>query len=125
MEEISIQPVYYDVSATAAATTTSLLLSSESERNYPRQSNDDDNNNQDHKHEIGGRKMTGVYPCNQDPYETMYLSHPWAVHQYAGFSTVEESNSFYKSNIRQGQGGDYWSLLIFPIIAGTIPITIG
>ena len=36
---------------------------------------------------------------------TMYLSRTWAVRQYSGFSNTEESDLFYRSNIRQGQGG--------------------
>ena len=49
--------------------------------------------------------MLGVYPYTRCPYVTMYSSRPWMVRQYVGFSTAEESNSFYKSNIRHGQGG--------------------
>jgi hypothetical protein len=41
-------------------------------------------------------EMPGVYPFTRGPYATMYASKPWTIRQYAGFSTAEESNAFYK-----------------------------
>lgn len=47
----------------------------------------------------------GVFPYTQGPYATMYTKRPWTVRQYAGFSTAEESNAFYKNNLKMGQQG--------------------
>ena len=47
----------------------------------------------------------GVAPFLRGPYATMYAFRPWTVRQYAGFSTAEESNAFYKRNIAAGQQG--------------------
>eukprot|EP01134_Creolimax_fragrantissima_P000801 CFRG0801T1 len=47
----------------------------------------------------------GVFPYTRGPYATMYARKPWTIRQYAGFSTVEESNKFYKKNIAAGQQG--------------------
>ncbi|MCX7713990.1 MAG: methylmalonyl-CoA mutase family protein, partial [Chthoniobacterales bacterium] len=47
----------------------------------------------------------GVPPYLRGPYATMYVQRPWTVRQYAGFSTAEESNAFYKRNIAAGQQG--------------------
>ncbi|KNC83487.1 methylmalonyl-CoA mutase, mitochondrial [Sphaeroforma arctica JP610] len=47
----------------------------------------------------------GVFPYTRGPYATMYARKPWTIRQYAGFSTVEESNAFYKKNIAAGQQG--------------------
>lgn len=41
-------------------------------------------------------QMPGVYPFSRGPYASMYVSKPWTIRQYAGFSTAEESNAFYK-----------------------------
>lgn len=38
----------------------------------------------------------GVFPFTRGPYATMYTAKPWTIRQYAGFSTAEESNAFYK-----------------------------
>lgn len=45
-------------------------------------------------------ELPGVKPFTRGPYPTMYTYRPWTIRQYAGFSTVEESNKFYKDNIR-------------------------
>lgn len=45
-------------------------------------------------------ELPGVFPYTRGPYPTMYTSRPWTIRQYAGFSTVEESNKFYKDNIK-------------------------
>lgn len=45
-------------------------------------------------------ELPGVFPYTRGPYPTMYTSKPWTIRQYAGFSTVEESNKFYKDNIK-------------------------
>lgn len=51
------------------------------------------------------RELPGKYPYTRGPYPTMYTQKPWTIRQYAGFSTVEESNKFYKDNIKAGQQG--------------------
>ena len=45
----------------------------------------------------------GIPPYLRGPYATMYLQRPWTIRQYAGFSTAEESNAFYKRNLAGGQ----------------------
>ena len=52
---------------------------------------------------LGG--MPGFPPFVRGPYSTMYASRPWTVRQYAGFSTAEESNAFYRANLAAGQRG--------------------
>ncbi|WP_026694703.1 methylmalonyl-CoA mutase [Peribacillus kribbensis] len=47
----------------------------------------------------------GIAPYTRGPYPTMYVNRPWTVRQYAGFSTAEESNAFYKKNLAMGQKG--------------------
>lgn len=47
----------------------------------------------------------GVPPFLRGPYSTMYIQRPWTIRQYAGFSTAEESNSFYRKNLASGQKG--------------------
>ena len=47
----------------------------------------------------------GKFPYTRGPYATMYTHQPWTVRQYAGFSTAEESNAFYKRNLKAGQTG--------------------
>ena len=47
----------------------------------------------------------GIAPHTRGPYPTMYVSRPWTVRQYAGFSTAEESNAFYRRNLAMGQKG--------------------
>lgn len=49
--------------------------------------------------------MAGVPPFLRGPYSTMYVQRPWTVRQYAGFSTAEESNAFYRRNLAAGQMG--------------------
>ena len=49
--------------------------------------------------------FSGVPPFLRGPYATMYLKRPWTIRQYAGFSTAEESNSFYRKNLAMGQKG--------------------
>jgi len=49
--------------------------------------------------------MPGFAPFVRGPYATMYVQKPWTVRQYAGFSTAEESNAFYKRNLAAGQAG--------------------
>jgi methylmalonyl-CoA mutase len=51
------------------------------------------------------KEIPGKYPFTRGPYPTMYTQRPWTIRQYAGFSTVEESNQFYKENIKAGQQG--------------------
>ncbi len=47
----------------------------------------------------------GVVPFLRGPYPTMYVNQPWTIRQYAGFSTAEESNAFYRRNLASGQKG--------------------
>ena len=48
-------------------------------------------------------ELPGVFPFKRGPYATMYTGRPWTIRQYAGFSTVEASNKFYKDNLKAGQ----------------------
>jgi methylmalonyl-CoA mutase len=48
---------------------------------------------------------SGIAPYLRGPYSTMYLGRPWTIRQYAGFSTAEESNAFYRRNLAAGQKG--------------------
>ena len=50
-------------------------------------------------------EMPGFPPFTRGPYPTMYLTRPWTIRQYAGFSTAEDSNAFYRRNIEGGQRG--------------------
>src|SRR5688572_27929135 len=45
----------------------------------------------------------GLPPYLRGPYPTMYVTQPWTVRQYAGFSTAEDSNAFYRRNLAAGQ----------------------
>lgn len=56
--------------------------------------------NYDHLH-----YAAGIPPYLRGPYSTMYAMRPWTVRQYAGFSTAEESNAFYRRNLAAGQKG--------------------
>ncbi|MDP5092732.1 MAG: methylmalonyl-CoA mutase family protein, partial [Polaribacter sp.] len=47
----------------------------------------------------------GIAPNLRGPYATMYVQRPWTIRQYAGFSTAEESNAFYRRNLAAGQKG--------------------
>ncbi|MBU2647094.1 methylmalonyl-CoA mutase [bacterium] len=49
--------------------------------------------------------LPGIPPFLRGPYPTMYVTRPWTIRQYAGFSTAEESNSFYRRNLAAGQKG--------------------
>lgn len=49
--------------------------------------------------------LSGIPPFLRGPYSTMYVVRPWTIRQYAGFSTAEESNAFYRRNLAQGQKG--------------------
>lgn len=50
-------------------------------------------------------RFPGVPPYLRGPYPTMYVNQPWTVRQYAGFSTAQESNAFYRRNLAAGQKG--------------------
>ena len=52
---------------------------------------------------LGG--WPGLPPFTRGPYATMYVQRPWTIRQYAGFSTAEESNAFYRRNLAAGQKG--------------------
>ena len=49
--------------------------------------------------------VAGIAPFLRGPYSTMYVRRPWTIRQYAGFSTAEESNAFYRRNLEAGQKG--------------------
>jgi len=49
--------------------------------------------------------VAGLAPYLRGPYSTMYVRRPWTIRQYAGFSTAEESNAFYRRNLAAGQKG--------------------
>jgi len=49
--------------------------------------------------------FSGIAPFRRGPYASMYTIRPWTIRQYAGFSTAEESNAFYKRNLAAGQKG--------------------
>ena len=49
--------------------------------------------------------VPGVAPFTRGPYASMYANRPWTIRQYAGFSTAEESNAFYRRNLAAGQKG--------------------
>jgi methylmalonyl-CoA mutase len=50
-------------------------------------------------------EFPGYAPFRRGPYPTMYLSQPWTIRQYAGFSTAEDTNAFYRRNLAAGQKG--------------------
>jgi methylmalonyl-CoA mutase len=54
--------------------------------------------------EVAG-SLPGLPPYTRGPRATMYANRPWTIRQYAGFSTAEESNAFYRDNLRRGQMG--------------------
>ncbi|MFH0893202.1 MAG: methylmalonyl-CoA mutase [Bacteroidota bacterium] len=62
-----------------------------------------------HKEDLKGMEhlnyAAGIPPFLRGPYSTMYVMQPWTVRQYAGFSTAEESNAFYRRNLAAGQMG--------------------
>ncbi|MBF0289150.1 MAG: methylmalonyl-CoA mutase [SAR324 cluster bacterium] len=49
--------------------------------------------------------LPGIFPFTRGPQATMYAGRPWTIRQYAGFSTAEESNAFYRRNLAAGQKG--------------------
>ena len=55
----------------------------------------------------------GEYPYTRGPYPTMYTNKPWTIRQYAGFSTVEESNQRYRENIKAGQQGLSGTIIMY------------
>ncbi len=57
----------------------------------------------DHLHHL--HYAAGLPPYLRGPYSTMYVTRPWTIRQYAGFSTAEESNAFYRRNLAAGQKG--------------------
>ncbi|MEY8758033.1 methylmalonyl-CoA mutase [Chryseobacterium tongliaoense] len=60
---------------------------------------------QDVKDESLTQTSPGIAPYLRGPYSTMYVQKPWTIRQYAGFSTAEESNAFYRRNLAAGQKG--------------------
>ncbi|MCS7037499.1 MAG: methylmalonyl-CoA mutase [Saprospiraceae bacterium] len=56
-------------------------------------------------HRPAWRFVAGLPPFLGGPYSSMYVSQPWTIRQYAGFSTAEESNAFYRRNLAAGQKG--------------------
>ncbi|MFJ8067656.1 methylmalonyl-CoA mutase [Peribacillus sp. NPDC096447] len=61
---------------------------------------EEDNRNLEHMESV-----PGIAPFTRGPYPSMYVNRPWTVRQYAGFSTAEESNAFYRRNLAMGQKG--------------------
>ena len=64
--------------------------------------------NKDIKRKTTGKTeefTAGIAPNLRGPYSTMYVRRPWTIRQYAGFSTAEESNAFYRRNLAAGQKG--------------------
>eukprot|EP00003_Mantamonas_plastica_P027879 TRINITY_DN610_c0_g1_i3.p1 TRINITY_DN610_c0_g1~~TRINITY_DN610_c0_g1_i3.p1 ORF type:complete len:389 (-),score=98.14 TRINITY_DN610_c0_g1_i3:627-1793(-) len=55
--------------------------------------------------DLDGEMTSAQFPYTRGPYATMYTHRPWTIRQYAGFSTAEESNKFYKQNLKMGQKG--------------------
>ncbi|CAE7841856.1 mcm, partial [Symbiodinium necroappetens] len=53
----------------------------------------------------GAETLPGFAPFTRGPRSTMYVGRPWTVRQYAGFSTAEQSNAFYRANLKAGQKG--------------------
>ena len=51
------------------------------------------------------KSYPGQVPFVRGPYPLMYVTQPWTIRQYAGFSTAKESNTFYKQNLAKGQKG--------------------
>ena len=62
-------------------------------------------NDEDIKDVKHTKDVAGIAPNTRGPYPTMYVARPWTVRQYAGFSTAEESNAFYRRNLAMGQKG--------------------
>ena len=62
-----------------------------------------------YKHDISTLQhlnyVSGIPPYLRGPYSTMYVTKPWTIRQYAGFSTAKESNNFYRKNLAAGQKG--------------------
>lgn len=56
-------------------------------------------------HDTSNKYYSGFPPYTRGPYASMYLGRPWTIRQYAGFSTAEESNAFYRRNLAAGQKG--------------------
>ena len=67
----------------------------------------------------------GLSPFLRGPYPTMYTTQPWTIRQYAGFSTAEESNAFYRRNLAAGQKGLSASPSTWRPTAATTPTTRG
>ncbi len=55
--------------------------------------------------ELDTTELPGKFPFTRGPYASMYTGRPWTIRQYAGFSTAEESNKFYREAIAAGQQG--------------------
>ena len=65
--------------------------------------------------------LPGFAPFTRGPRATMYAGREWTIRQYAGFSTAEESNAFYRTALAAGQRASPWPS-IWPRIAAMIPI---
>ena len=57
------------------------------------------------EHTSGEQEKSGDFPYTRGPYAGMYSKRPWTLRQYAGYSTAEESNAFYRRNLEAGQTG--------------------
>ena len=67
-------------------------------------------------------ELPGLPPFTRGPRATMYAGRPWTIRQYAGFSTVEESNAFYKKIFEEDKKVYLWHLIWQPIEAMTVII---
>ncbi len=59
----------------------------------------------DSSKKVEDEEAPGLFPFKRGPYATMYTAKPWTIRQYAGFSSAEESNTFYRKNLAAGQQG--------------------
>jgi hypothetical protein len=55
--------------------------------------------------DMKNQDLPGQFPYTRGPHATMYTQRPWTIRQYAGFSTAEKSNEFYRKNLAAGQKG--------------------
>ena len=62
--------------------------------------------------------LPGIAPFTRGPRATMYAGRPWTIRQYAGFSTAEDSNAFYRRNLAAGQKG---LSVAFDLMSVTLP----
>ena len=99
MARKNVQHISLDKKTTVSKNETSDFLTAEDikvKANYTKE----DISNLEHLNFVAG-----IAPNLRGPYSTMYVRRPWTIRQYAGFSTAEESNAFYRRNLAAGQKG--------------------